>query len=38
MLAHRYQADKPDLHEIAPGHFIHCNQEELAAYRQELAL
>jgi len=38
VLAHDYKTDKPDLHEIVPGHFIHCNQEELERYRKEIGL
>lgn len=37
-LAHDYQTHKPDLQEIVPGHFIHCNEEELIRYQQELGL
>ena len=37
-LAHDYAADKPAMHEITPGHFIHCNQAELHKYRKELGL
>ena len=36
VLAHDYQTDKPELREIVPGHFIHCNQEEFKRYQQEL--
>ena len=37
-LAHDYTTDKPAMHEIVPGHFIHCNQAELHEYRRELGL
>ena len=36
--AHDYSVDKPALHEIVPGHFIHCNEAELARYREEMGL
>ena len=36
--AHDYSVDKPSLREITPGHFVHCNDEEEARYRQELGL
>jgi ABC-type oligopeptide transport system ATPase subunit len=35
-LAHDYSKDKPDMHEIRPGHFIHGNAAELAVYESEL--
>jgi len=38
VLAHDYTVDKPELHEIRPGHFVHANQAELARYRAELGL
>jgi len=38
VLAHDYSEDKPQLHEIVPGHFIHANEAELARYREELNL
>ena len=38
VLAHDYSEDKPQLHEIVPGHFIHSNEAELARYREELNL
>ena len=34
--AHDYSTDKPSLREIVPGHFIHCNDAEFAAYLEEL--
>ena len=34
--AHDYSVDKPSLREIVPGHFIHCNDAEFAAYQKEL--
>ena len=35
---HDYTVNKPSLREIAPGHFVHCNDEEEARYREELKL
>ena len=37
-LVHDYRTDKPELHEITPGHYIYCNQQELLNYQQELKL
>lgn len=34
--SHDYSVDKPSLREVAPGHFVHCNDEEFAKYQQEL--
>lgn len=34
---HDYSVDKPSLHEILPGHFVRCNEAELAKYKQEIA-
>ncbi len=36
--AHDYSVDKPSLREITPGHYIHCNDAEFAAYQRELGL
>ena len=36
--AHDYSVDKPSMREITPGHFIYCNDAELAKYRKELGL
>ena len=37
--AHDYTGkDQPTLREITPGHFVHCNDAEFAAYRKELGL
>ena len=33
---HDYSSDKPTLREIAPGHFVHCNDAEEAKYKQML--
>ena len=38
VLAHDYSVDKPEMHEIIPGHFVRANQAELAKYRKELGL
>ncbi|MBQ7354963.1 MAG: ATP-binding cassette domain-containing protein [Clostridia bacterium] len=34
---HDYSVDKPSLREIAPGHFVSCNDAEFAKYQQQLA-
>ena len=34
---HDYSVNKPSLREVAPGHFVYCNDEEEAKYKQELA-
>ena len=34
--AHDYSVDKPSMREIVPGHFIYCNEAELARYQEEL--
>ena len=31
---HDYSTDKPSLREIAPGHFVYCNDAEEAKYKQ----
>ena len=33
---HDYTVDKPSFREIAPGHFVHCNDAEEARYKEEL--
>lgn len=33
---HDYTKEQPTLREVAPGHFVHCNQEEFDRYRLEL--
>ena len=33
---HDYSVNKPSLREIAPGHFVYCNDEEEERYRKEL--
>ena len=33
---HDYTVDMPSFREIAPGHFVHCNDTEEAKYRQQL--
>ena len=34
--AHDYSVDKPSMREVAPGHFVMCNDKEFAEYQQEL--
>ena len=34
--SHDYSVDKPSMHEIVPGHFIYCNEAELARYQEEM--
>ena len=36
LASHDYSVNKPTLREVAPGHFVHCNDEEFARYQQEL--
>ncbi len=38
LAAHDYSVDKPSLREIVPGHFVHCNDAEEKAYREEFGL
>ena len=38
LAAHDYSEDKPSLREIIPGHFVHCNDAEEKAYREEFNL
>ena len=33
---HDYSVDTPSLREIAPGHFVYCNDEEEMRYKKEL--
>lgn len=33
---HDYSKQGPSLHEIVPGHFVRCNDEELARYLEEI--
>jgi oligopeptide transport system ATP-binding protein len=35
-VAHDYSTDKPSFQEILPGHFVYCNQAELAKYKEEI--
>lgn len=35
---HDYEQSKPSLREIAPGHFVHCNDAEELRYKEELHL
>ena len=34
--SHDYSVDLPTLREVAPGHFVHCNQAEFERYVEEL--
>ncbi|MBQ5842560.1 MAG: ATP-binding cassette domain-containing protein [Clostridia bacterium] len=34
---HDYSVDKPSLREVAPGHFVECNDEEFAKYKALLS-
>ena len=36
--AHDYAEDTPVMREVAPGHFVYCNEAEAAAYQKELGL
>ena len=36
LASHDYTEDKPSFREIAPGHFVHCNDAEEARYKEEL--
>ena len=36
LASHDYTVDKPSFREIAPGHFVHCNDAEEARYKEEL--
>ena len=38
LASHDYTVDKPSMREIAPGHFVHCNDAEEKAYREEFGL
>ena len=33
---HDYSVDKPSMREVAPGHFVYCNDAEELRYREEL--
>ncbi len=33
---HDYSVDKPSMREVAPGHFVYCNDAEEKKYREEL--
>ncbi len=35
---HDYTVDKPSMREVAPGHFVYCNDAEEARYKKELGL
>ncbi|MBR5712002.1 MAG: ATP-binding cassette domain-containing protein [Lachnospiraceae bacterium] len=36
LTAHDYTVDKPSMREVAPGHFVYCNDAEEEAYKKEL--
>ena len=37
LVSHDYSVDKPSMREVAPGHFVRCNDKEFAEYRAMLA-
>ena len=37
LAAHDYSVDKPSMREVAPGHFVWCNDAEEAQYKAEIA-
>ena len=37
LVSHDYSVDLPTLREVAPGHFVHCNQAEFERYQAELS-
>ena len=34
---HDYSVNKPSMREVLPGHFVYCNDEEEAKYREEFS-
>ena len=38
LAAHDYSVDKPTMREVAPGHFVYCNDAEEQKYKEELGL
>ncbi len=38
LVEHDYSKDAPSFREVAPGHFVRCNDEEEAKYKKELGL
>ena len=36
LASHDYSVDKPSLREVAPEHFVYCNQAEFEAYQKKL--
>ena len=36
LTAHDYSKERPTMKEVAPGHFIYCNSEELEKYKEEI--
>ena len=35
-MMHDYSVDKPELRELKPGHFVYCNEAELAEYKKQV--
>ena len=38
LVAHDYSVNKPTMRELTPGHFVYCNDQEEAAYKEELGI
>ena len=38
LASHDYTVDKPTMREVCPGHFVHCNDAEEKAYKEEFGL
>ena len=36
MAEHDYTVNQPSFREITPGHFVYCNDDEEAKYKEEL--
>ncbi|MBQ1257855.1 MAG: hypothetical protein IIX93_11375, partial [Clostridia bacterium] len=36
IVEHDYTVDAPSFREIAPGHFVHCNDAEEKKYREQV--
>ena len=34
--SHDYTVNKPSMREVAPGHFVYCNDEEEQKYKEQL--
>jgi oligopeptide transport system ATP-binding protein len=37
LASHDYTVDLPSMREVAPGHFVRCNDKEFAEYQKKLA-